>query len=556
MAAAPTCSVEPERVRGAIAYNGEIYNDEDLRRELQSAGVRFRTGCDTETLLHVLSRWGPDAVSRLRGMFAFAYVDVQARTLTLARDPLGIKPLYYWVGPTREGGGVQVVFASEPGPIVAHPDVGAEPDLVTASAYLTTIRTVLGDRTMFAGVRTVLPGEVITFDLSDGPKGGGVERVRHGIPALSDTETGDEATCRMVIDSVRRHLRSDVPTCALLSGGLDSSIICAVCRELGVPHLRTYSSGHDDGGEESDLRYAELVAARLGTVHTAAPVSREMFGRRWPEMIARMGVPLSTPNEVAINEVARRLRADGQVVTLSGEGADELFAGYELPMSQAWEFEQRQVERGDRGPAERAKAAGAFQLRSNAWISPEVKGVVLRPEVWRGLEQDSELHAWYAEQFAACSAETRPSEFLQVHLNFHRRVNLAGLLQRLDTATMLEGVEGRTPLADVRMAAFAEALPMSEKFVAGADGGTKIALRRAFATRLPEAVVRRPKASFPLPFQSWLGDHAAVLKRSALARMLFSDSAVESVCAEPGKTWNLAWPMINLALWGDRYWSD
>lgn len=548
LTAAPTGQVEPGRVLGAIAYNGELYNDEELRAELNAAGARLVTRCDTETVLHALRRWGSEGIARLRGMFAIAYVDVAGATLTLARDPLGIKPLYYSVGATTDGA-MQVVFASEPGPIVAHPDVSPRPDLVTASAYLTTIRTVLGERTMFAGVRAVLPGEVIRFDLAT--RTGQVERLRHVIRPTFAGAADDDQTRRVITDSIRRHLRSDVPTCALLSGGLDSSIICAVCRELGVERLRTYSSGHDDGTQDSDLQYAALVSTHLGTAHTSSPVTCEMFATRWREMVDRMGVPVSTPNEIAINELARRLRADGQVVALSGEGADELFAGYELPMVQAAEFEERRGHEGTE--ARRHEGGGAFQLRSNAWMSREVKPVVLRTDIWRGLEQDAELVAWYGEEFEACEAGA--GEPLQAHLNFHRRVNLAGLLQRLDTATMLEGVEGRTPMADVAVAAFAAGLPMGEKFAAGPGGGTKLALRRAFAGQLPAAVVQRPKASFPLPFQQWMGDHAAALKRSALARLMFNDAAIESIGAEPGKMWNLAWPMINLAMWGERWWG-
>lgn len=551
------------RERWVIAYNGELYNDAELREDLGREGVAFRTRSDTETVLAALGTWGLAGVERLRGMYAIAAVDVVRRRLVLARDPLGIKPLHYWVGPA-DNGGIQVVFASEPRAVVAHPDIGARPDLVAASAYLTTIRTTLGERTLFEGVRTLLPGEVMTFDLGDGPSAGSVERLRIGVGAAVLPRGGDFRAALQ--DSVARHLRADVPVCSLLSGGLDSSVVVTLAARLGGGRpVRTYASGHDDGSSDGDLAHARAVSAHLGTVHTEAPVDRAMFRERWPEMIARRGMPLSTPNEVAINEVARRLRADGQVVALSGEGADELLAGYELPMRQAWDFE---VERRSRGAATHAPGGGQFQMRSNAWIAPEAKALVFRPEVWRGVEQDATLATWYEETFAAIRADVEAREGdvaggdedatltrgVQAHLEFHQRVNLAGLLARLDTATMLEGVEGRTPFADVGVARAANALPMSQKYDR-ASGATKIALRRAFAADLPAAVVSRPKASFPLPFQEWVVDHAPVLQRSQLARMLFTDAAIESVCADPGRVWNLAWPMINLALWGEAVWG-
>lgn len=534
-----------------ISYNGELYNDAELRAELHREGMVFRSSCDTETVAQALRVWGPAAIGRFRGMFALAAVDVERARLILARDRLGIKPLYYAVGAGSDRVW-QVVFASEPAPIVAHPDVGARPDMVTASAYLTTIRTTIGERTLFEEVRTVLPGEVIEFDLS--VAAGAVHRTRHEVADWQVEHCGptEDRVRKAVIDSVSRHLRADVPACALLSGGLDSSIIVAACRELGVDRLRTYSSGHDDGSDGTDLSFARMVAAKFGTVHTAAPITRELFAERWPDMVARMGIPLSTPNEVAINEVARRLRDDGQVVALSGEGADELFGGYELPMMQAWEFEEKRGHQGNEASTHQGDSGGAFQLRANAWISHEQKGAVLRPEVWRGVEGDAFLRDWYESEFARGHESG-----VQSHLAFQRRVNLVGLLQRLDTATMLEGVEGRTPFADVAVAAIAEAMPMDRKFAPSCPphtrSNTKIALRQAFADVLPREVVERPKASFPLPFQEWVGESAPVLRSSGFARTMFSDAAIEAVCAEPGRLWNLAWPMINLAMWGERW---
>lgn len=524
---------DPGRSGWAIAYNGELYNDPELRRELAATGRRFRSTCDAETVLAALEAWGSGAIDRFRGMFALAAIDLASGRLVLARDPLGIKPLYYWTD------GRTIVFASEPAAILGHPDVAVRPDPVTVSAYLTTIRTTLGERTLFAGVRSVQPGEVIEWTI------GGVaeqRRVEIVVPGMQSGGPLDESTDvrSAIVDSVRRHLRADVPACSLLSGGLDSSIIVAVCRELGVEQLRTYASGHDDPSVQTDLWFARQVGAAFGTVHSEVPITRELFRERWPDMVRRQGVPLSTPNEVAINEVARRLRADGQVVTLSGEGADELFAGYELPMMQAWEFEQQSARAGGGAPA---RDGGQFQLRASAWVPPEAKPAVLSEPARRQAEHDAMLTAWYSDRFAALDARLGG---LQTHLAFHRSVNLAGLLQRLDTATMLEGVEGRTPFADREVATLAESLPMHRKF---APGRTKIALREAFSGVLPHEVVERPKASFPLPFQGWVADHAAILRSSSFARQFFTPEAIGAVCADPARAWHLAWPMINLAMW-------
>lgn len=543
----------------ALVYNGELYNDAELRAELARAGYRFQTSSDTETVLAALTHWGPDALARFRGMFALAWFDARDQRLLLARDPLGIKPLYFSRPGGEEG---SVVFASEVTPILAHPEVRAEPDPVGVSAYLTTIRTTLGSRTLFSGVRALEPGQTLAFALD-----GETLRVREpqlsrtGVPAFPSAAGLDmgataDLLARELAFSVAAHLRADVPACSLLSGGLDSSAIVACVRlarpnQADTPPTRTYSSGHDTSDPEGDPAFARLAAAHFKTVHREAPVSRELFTRRWPEMIEALGQPLSTPNEVAINEVARVLRAEGHVVALSGEGADELFAGYELPMRQASDWETSR----SASIAPGVDDPGLFQLLANAWVRPADKAQILAPAFWRAAEQDAALGAWYSETFAALR-RTSDDEPLAAHLRFHRRVNLVGLLGRLDTATMLEGVEGRTPFADVRIAALADSIPMSMKYRPGAGPeGTKIALRKAFAGQLPDAIVRRPKASFPLPFQGWTIDHAAALSRSPFAREIFTPAAVEHVARDPGKLWNLAWPMLNLALWGERWWG-
>lgn len=525
---------------GVLVYNGELYNDADLRRELTAIGWAFRTTCDTETVLAALVTWGADALARLRGMFALAFYDVGSRSTLLARDALGIKPLY-WSEFTREGVG-HVAFASEIPALLALPGVACGPDLVTASAYLTTIRTTLGERTMYHGIRAMRPGQMVRIDAQ-----GRTSTKDWSAPVFYEGSASPADLREAVVESVRVHLRADVPTCALLSGGLDSSILCTLAaREL--PELHTYCSGARDARGNDDFAFAAEVAGAIGSRHTEAPVTREMFRERWGEMVGALGVPLSTPNEVAISEVAKTLRADGRVVTLSGEGADELFGGYEHPLRQALAFEHARAAGTD------ARHPGVFQLDDAAWVPSHAKPAVLNEDVWRSVEQDAALVAEYEVAFEACRREG-DADVLDAHLRFQRRINLAGLLGRLDTATMLHGVEGRTPFADVRLAAIAESLPMSSKFDAAGTGvaSTKVALRRAFAGDLPAGVVARPKASFPLPFREWLPDLAGELRGSGFAEEVFTPAAILTVAARPTELWQLAWPMVNLALWGRRF---
>jgi asparagine synthase (glutamine-hydrolysing) len=509
--------------RAGLVYNGEIYNHHDLRARMPDRS--WRSGSDTETLLRWLTEGGDPA--ELRGMYALALVDLDARTLTLARDPLGIKPLFWARLPGR------VLFASEIPALFKHPGLTPQPDPAGVSAYLTTLRSVLHDRTMFVGVRALTPGQVLTFDLDD-PDRAPTERVIDVRPAAGELRD-------VVTDSVRAHLLADVPVCVLLSGGLDSTAVAAVAARVH-PSLRSYCSGVD--GPDTDARYARQAAATLGTDHREAFLDEATFTALWHDSVRRTGLPLSTPNETAIRLVARRLRADGCVVTLSGEGADELLAGYDGPMRAAAAYE-----------ADPRISPGRFQLEANAWMPVALKPDLLTPQFWAGLDGDAALLSTYERLFESVSAGARCP--LDRHLRFLRRVNLVGLLQRLDSATMLESVEGRTPLADRLVAACTDGLRFAELFdPAGATPAdrTKLALRRAFAGDVPESVLRRDKASFPVPFQAWMGTTVALLPAMVTLRAIVRPTVLHAIGADPAGMWSLAWPVLNLGLWLERWW--
>ncbi|MCA9297851.1 MAG: hypothetical protein KDA28_02225, partial [Phycisphaerales bacterium] len=429
-------------------------------------------------------------------------------------------PLYCAIGSDT------VAFASEIPPLF---DLGVEakPDVRGVSTYLTTIRTVVGARTMYEGVRALRPGERLTIDLR-----GSRPVVTSRVQSLAPSSCG--STVEVVEDAIERHLRSDVPLCCLLSGGLDSSIIVRETTRR-VDGVRTFCAGAISETGDDDFEHARLVAGALGTTHTECVVSRETFLREVPEMIGSLGVPLSTPNEVAIRAVARTLRDAGAVVALSGEGADEVFGGYDAPLAMA----AAHVAGGNADP-------GCFQLVANAWMSPADKPRFLDERFWSAVEHDESLVTSYREIWKGHER----NEGLADHLRFQRAVNLSGLLQRLDTATMLASVEGRTPFADLVVVAHAESLPMSSRY----DGSrTKIALRDGWRSSLPERVVERPKASFPLPFQGWLHGFASDLRSSSFLRSVVRPEVVDAVAADPASNWNLAWPMVNLALWGARF---
>lgn len=532
--------------RFTIVYNGELYNDAELRRELLAMGVRFRSSCDTETVLQAVAAWGLDARYRLRGMYAMAVIDEQDRVCMLARDAMGMKPLYIsWLSGVNGG----LLFGSEIRSVLAHPRMVAKPDSITMSAYLTTIRPEFGRRTLFDGVESLQPGEWALYSTDDQRL---IQRVSCWDSSVTDADkeqsySGDPGETRQLIEeSIFSHLRTDVPMCSLLSGGLDSSIIAKVAFEQ-LGELRTFCAGARLEGFDNDFAVASRMAKELGTDHTEVEVDSLGFLNRWRSMVFETGIPLSTPNEVAIYEVCAALRRSGYTVALSGEGADELFGGYESPMMQAQAYVDH-IPDSD-------QVAGLFHLRSNAWVGDDVKGVVMGAEWLTATDGDAELKACYQAEYDQLRSQGDDS--MQAHLKFHRRMNLPNLLRRLDSASMLSSVEGRTPFADAVVTRYAESIPMSRKFVGG--GGTsrtKIALREAFADVLPAEVLARPKASFPLPFQEWMGGVGGLLPRSGFAQAHFQPEAIDAVVGDVSKHWNLAWPMMNLAIWGERWWGD
>lgn len=545
----------------ALTYNGELYNDTDLRPPLIRAGHRFRSESDTETLIragvdasinNTASQWATSLLRSLRGMFGLG-LWVDGAGLLLARDPLGIKPLYMTRVDASTGAGTKriphLMFSSEIRPLLQlRMELGLrpKPDAVGVASYLMTIRTTLDNRTMFEGIETLAPGGWRVIDertLAIAAQGivDGAE-VHAPVPTLG----GAAARARGVMsESVRLHLRSDVPTCALLSGGLDSSIICAEASGR-VAGLRTYCSGARSGGHGSadDFGYAAMVAECLGVSHTEAPVDRSMFEQCWTDLVESRCVPLSTPNEVAIYEVARTLRAAGNKVALSGEGADELFAGYAAPMTNALAFE-----RGLKDVHASVAEGGVFQLHDGAWVPPEMLAQVVSAVDSPIAMARRDVAEKYRATFARCAELAGPG--LPAHLEFLRMMNLSGLLLRLDSSTMAAGVEGRTPFADAAVLRFARSLPMDQKFSnTDTTQSTKRVLRDAYEGVLPSGVVRRAKASFPLPFQEWMDSVAReVLLETPFIREQFNMPLVAAIANSPGTHWRVAWPLVNLALW-------
>ncbi len=534
---APFVVDRPSGGTRVVAFNGELLNHLEIRASLAADGATFRTSCDGETAAVAIAHWGEAALHRFRGMFAVAWYQPDTRVLKLARDPFGVVPLYYRVDQTS------AAFASELRILAALGDVPMRPDPMVVSAYLSTIRITLGERTLIEGLRTVLPGQLVSIELADdAPR---TIPHRWWTPPESSGELSGSAADELILEaithSLEAHLQSDVEVCTLLSGGVDSAILTSIAADR-VPRLRTFTAIGGDGRADPDRDAASLMARHLGLEQTEVDVDRtdEPPLQRWRRMVATLGVPLGTPNEIAINALAEGVAKAGVKVAIGGEGADELFGGYEPVLRIVSSVAQT---------VESPMQAAVTLLNAVSWLAPVQKAAALRPRWLESIEHDRLL----VEETARAIDSGGPAADPRSYLRWLQEINLTGLLGRLNHATMLASVEARPPFADRHVADAIARVATQDLFRVPSDPAataeTKTTLRRAFRHRLPTEIAERPKASFPTPFRDWAhrmlstGDVADALEPLVL------EGTLDAVLAPDSPHALLAWPLANLGVW-------
>ncbi len=494
--------------RFVLVFNGEIYNRAEL-------GVP--DGGDGSALVEHFARTGPEGLADLRGMYAFAVWDREARELFAARDPFGIKPLFL-----AESDGL-LRFASEKKALAT---AGSELDRDALGRYLAFGFPAPGE-TLTAGVRALQPGQTLragprrAVELSS-PRGVTLRRRRR---AAAPTPQRVQAALR---DSVRAHLHSDVPVGALLSGGVDSAAICALAAEQ-IPALPTFTVGFEREGF-SEVDHALATAEALGLPCTPRIVSAAEFVAALPEIVWHLDDPLADAAAVPLWFVAREARRQVTVV-LSGEGADELFAGY---------HNYREPQRVDGTPAVPHHYIGAEHI----WIGDEIAGIA-RGTTGRAADVTAAIHG------RARAAGLDPVTTMQ-------QVDLltwlpGDILVKADRMSMAHGLELRVPFLDRAVLAVAAELGPGDKV--GAT--TKLALRRAVEGLLPPAVVRRPKLGFPVPIGHWLRGELAdwahdVVSAAEVEPYLRRGVALDLLAryrAGEEFDWRRAWALVIFCLW-------
>ena len=535
--------------RVVIAWNGEIYNHLELRRDLTNEGAVFRTRSDTETLAMLLSIRGTEGLRAVRGMYAIAAWFVETDELVLARDPLGIIPLYY--AKAQAPGGRELVFASEPRALLAHPSVRSEPDFPAIGAFLEMPRRTFGNRTLFRGLQALEPGETRRYALG-GDSIRCVHTSREFLPTTPYSCAIHDAAWivrEAVTEAVEKHLVADAPVCTLLSGGIDSTIIASIARAQ-QQSLMTFAAGSDSDAARpgSDLFMARHVARLLGSQHHEVVISAEQFISTWERMVAESAHPLATPNEVAITLLGHAIAPHAKAA-ITGEGADEFFGGYGAPLEATLAWIDANNTHSALGAAEFYRVAFGWAPRA---VVPELFNQSTLQKF--GETGDDPL----GELLLGACREVGDLSSIDAHLAVQRRINLVNLLERLNTSLMHGSVEGRVPFADMRV--LEASMRAGGAHLFDEEGGgtatctrtlvTKRLLRKAFADVLPPEILTRAKASFPLPFESWIAAQTHWID-GPIASEVFSPAARTVVRTQAMQHWRLAWPMLNVARWLD-----
>jgi asparagine synthase (glutamine-hydrolysing) len=548
-----------------VVFNGEIYNYRELRSGLERRGHTLTTSSDTEVIVHLYEEAGDDCVQQLRGMFAFALWDTRKKRLLLVRDRLGIKPLYY----ANHGG--RLVFGSEIKALLRHPAIDARPSAEALGHFL-SLKYVPAPQTMFDGIHALPPGRLLVCD-EQGPK---VRSYWHlqfaGRSNGHRSEASyEEQLVSLLHESVKLHLVSDVPFGAFLSGGIDSSTIVALMSELLNTPVKTFSVGFDgDGARFSELPYARLVAERYGTDHHEIVIRGQDLVNHAEKIVWHLDQPIADPATLAnymVSELARR----HVKMVLTGEGGDELFAGYArhagdklsplfspLPAAVkaaalALAFRLPRLHRPKLAlhalcqPDETSRLVNWFPL-----FSPDMKSALLTDDFKARVNGSSA-----ARVFADCLARTDATDPLSRMLFLDTSLWLPDdLLARGDKTSMAASIEARVPLLDHKLVEFAASVPARLKVKGLAR---KYLLKKAARAWLPPQVVTRKKQGFPVPLSLWFRQEARSFVRDVLSpdavrrRGIFSPRYVQTMIERnergevDGGAW--LWALVNVELW-------
>jgi asparagine synthase (glutamine-hydrolysing) len=557
-----------------IVYNGEIFNHAALRPDLERAGHRYQSNCDTETILHSYEQYGADCVTRFRGMFAFAIWDKERQTLFCARDRLGIKPLYYfWDGRT-------FAFASEIKALFEHPSISPRFREAALPEYL-AFGYVSGEETLFRGIRKLMSGHTLLLDASAGVPEPAIQQYWDvAVPEKQEDQRPDQewiAECRRRLEeTVRMRLMSDVPLGMFLSGGVDSSAIAALIKRTATGPVKTFAVGYDEE-RYSELSYASEVARVIGTEHHEVKIGMEDFFGSLPQLVWHEDEPITWPSSVSLHFVSK-LAASQVKVVLTGEGSDELFGGY---VRYHWnELNLRYLNAYQK----LLPAAARRLLREGIANTRLLSGDVRRKLAHSFLGRDESVESLYLDNFySAFDADEQrrlcktagdgaydcylsywnakaAASPLRRMLYADQKTYLVELLMKQDQMSMSCSIESRVPFLDHTFVEFAMQVPDHLKM---RNGVQKYILKEAVSDLLPHTIVHRKKMGFPTPLQKWLRDPRAAPLLAAivepdgfLGNYLDLKAVREMVDQHRSGSHDMTdriWRLLNLEVWADTF---
>ena len=556
-----------------VVFNGEVYNYRTLRAQLSERGHVFRTTSDTEVVLKTLADSGLPGIHGWNGMFAVAAWDQRKKRLHLIRDRMGVKPLYYFYD------GTTFLFASEIKAILASGLVSRTLNRQALWDYL-TFRFVPGPDTVWVNIRKLQPGHFLEFTPSRQPIVTQYWKTEAKVPEDSTNHQSEQKLdaefTELFLDSVRLRLEaSDVPVGVMLSGGLDSSAVAAAAIELGHRNFHTFSVGFEEGGYYSELPYARQVAEHVGARYHEVVIGQKEFLEMLPELVYYSDEPLADLAAVPLLAVSRLAQQNVKVV-LSGEGSDEILAGYDLELAhRRWELIRnlqrvpkplmRLLAKGTSvvSPAIAEKAERVAKLPLSQWNHREHPHMthyldeLEKSSLWpNGEKQSSERIL--ADLYDATNATDPLQQLLSV---YQKSWLVEDLLMKADKMSMAASVELRTPFLDYHVVEWANRQPnyVKIKRTGLRQYETKSVLRRFCAKRLPSAVLTRPKRGFPVPVNGWLKQNLSNWAKGILtgnnSRVVpgFSLQGINDliVSAEQGsmKSADKVWVLIVLEFW-------
>ena len=555
-----------------IVYNGEIYNYLELRRDLAGKGHKFKTHSDTEVIIHLYEEYNEKCLERLNGMFAFALWDKTKKRLFAARDRLGIKPFYYYFDETK------FIFASEIKAILKHPDIKAEPNWNGILDYL-TFQFCLGDKTLFNGIKKLLPGHYLVLHPQDPGNNLSIHKywdLDFTIDTYHTEDFFNDKLLRLVEDSVRLRLRSDVPLGANLRGGLDSSTITFIASSLldSDSALKTFTGGFREGSDYDETDYAKIVSKFANTEYFEIYPTASDFIETLPKLIYYLDEPVAGPG-VFPQYFVSKLASENVKVVLGGQGGDEIFGGYAR-------YLVGYLEQCLKGAIFETQEEGKYVVTldsiipnltllqqykpmlqyfwSNGLFEPMDRRYFKLIDRSNGLEnlitEDLlKMRKNYSvfDSFQQILNNPNTSSYLNKMTHFDIKTLLPALLQVEDRTSMAVSLESRVPLLDHRIVELIASMPPTMKFRGGA---TKYIFKRAIRNVVPKEVLdRKDKMGFPVPLSEWYQDslkgflQEILLSDRAKERGIYNMNSIESAIATERKFGRQVWGLLCLELW-------